>query len=388
MRLPFIGGNTALSSKGTFEGMGQFSSLFLCLGIAAVLSFSCGNRESSPSSPPSSSTSAETATMDFPLDVHRRFPKGFDSAITSVFQDSKGAYWFGSQKSGVARFDGQGFRVFSVEDGLAGTQVRTIQEDREGTLWFGTSNGISRYDGKTLKTLVPDMQSQENWSMAAGDLWFAAGNQAGVYRYRGEQLQYLAFPETNKWNEDKVFHTTGIALGKEGGLWFATYSGVFGYDGTTVTLFDDAQVERTEGTGPLHIRSVFEDSRGRLWIGNNGLGVLLIDGGATIDFSKKLGLVPPLSGRNGDLSPRGSLEHVFTIEEDRLGHIWFGDRDTGAWEYDGKTMKNYSVDEGLPSSMVHDIYRDKRGELLFALANGSVYQFNGKGFVSFVKKND
>ncbi|MBL4632850.1 MAG: hypothetical protein JKY56_03205, partial [Kofleriaceae bacterium] len=130
-------------------------------------------------------------------------------------------------------------------------------------------------------------------------------------------------------------------------------------------------------------RSVLEDSRGRLWIGNNSLGVLLIDGGATIDFSTKMGLVAPGSQRSGGPSPAGTLEHVFAIEEDRFGNIWFGDRDTGAWKYDGKTMSNYSDDAGLPTRSVWDIYRDKEGELLFALDNGAVYQFDGKRFSRF-----
>ena len=46
------------------------------------------------------------------------------------------------------------------------------------------------------------------------------------------------------------------------------------------------------------------------------------------------------------------MEHVFAIEEDLEGNIWFGDRDSGAWKYDGKTLTNYKIDTKLKSQMM------------------------------------
>ena len=54
-------------------------------------------------------------------------------------------------------------------------------------------------------------------------------------------------------------------------------------------------------------------------------------------FSNKNNLIHPNSKRNGDKSPQGTLEHVFTIAEDNKGNIWFGALD-GVYRYDGKTM--------------------------------------------------
>ncbi len=66
------------------------------------------------------------------------------------------------------------------------------------------------------------------------------------------------------------------------------------------------------------------------------------NGDTIINFSEKNNLIHPPSSRKGDKSLLGTLEHAFAIEEDGEGNIWFGDRDTGAWKYDGKTIKNYS----------------------------------------------
>lgn len=48
------------------------------------------------------------------------------------------------------------------------------------------------------------------------------------------------------------------------------------------------------------------------------------------------------------MSLPGTLEQVFTIEEDRQGNIWFGDRDAGIWKYDGENMLNYTRRMNLP----------------------------------------
>jgi len=106
----------------------------------------------------------------------------------------------------------------------------------------------------------------------------------------------------------------------------------------------------------------------------------LKDGNSTINFSEKHGVIHLLISRRGDYSPPGTLEHVFAIKEDNKGNIWFGDRDTGAWKFDGKTMTNYTVDKKLKTQMILDIYQDNNGNLLFAMETGGVYQFIGKSF--------
>lgn len=146
-----------------------------------------------------------------------------------------------------------------------------------------------------------------------------------------------------------------------------------------VNIFDNEKLNLKDNE-LLHIRSVLADSKGRIWIGNNGIGVLLKDGETTINFSEKHNLIHPTSTRRGDKSQPGTMEHVFAIEEDVEGNIWFGDRDNGAWKYDGTTMTNYTNDKNLKSQMIWTIYKDNNYNLLFGMAEGGVYKFNGKSF--------
>jgi ligand-binding sensor domain-containing protein len=319
----------------------------------------------------------------------------FSSGIGSIFQDSKGNYWFGSIHEGVAVYNGKSFIYFTNNDGLTDNQIHSIQEDKEGVIWFNTQMGVSSYNGTILinhtkaetETLQNIFQIQSNeplqgkWMKSDNDLWFEAGIKEGVYRFDGQVLNYLAFPPHKVLNPyDNLFAVTGISKGKNNMIWFGTYAGVYGYNGSGFTIINDETLGFDRKIEPLHIRSIFEDSKGRLWIGNNGIGVLLKDGDSIINFSNKNNLIHPNSSKKGDKSPQGTLEHIFTIAEDNKGNIWFGDRDAGVWKYDGETMKNYTKKDGLTNDFALSIYEDSNEKLWFGMADGSIYIFNGKTF--------
>ncbi len=306
----------------------------------------------------------------------------FTSGIGAIFEDSKGHYWLGSHQEGLCVFDGKKFTYFTTEEGLSDHQIRSIQEDHNGVIWLGTAKGINSFEGGEIKSYAIGMQenSGNEWTKTKTDLWFDAGNREGILRYDGQKLNYLAFPSPQIINPQNVYFVTSLAEGKDEMLWIGTYSGIFGYDGRQFTIINDQTLGLKKETGELHIRSILEDSKGRLWIGNNGIGVLLKEKDTIINFSEKHNLIPPTSSRRGDRSPAGTLEHVFTIEEDGDGNIWFGDRDTGVWKYDGRVMKNYTKQAGLSNDFAPIIYKDTKDALWFGMADGKVFKFNGKTF--------
>ncbi len=350
-----------------------------------ILNFSCIERKL-PENEQNSTETAEISGTD---------TLKFTSGIRAIFQDSKGNYWFGSLQEGVAVFNGKSFRYFSCDDGLADNQIHIIREDKNGVIWFNTQRGVSSFDGKkVVNHTSPDQEKSQTiypihsnkpihgqWMKSDSDLWFEAGTKEGVYRYNGEKLNYLAFPAHKILNtNDNLFAVTSISKGKKSMIWFGTYAGVFGYDGKGFTIINDETLGYNRTIAPLHIRSIFEDSEGRLWIGNNGIGVLLKEGDSIINFSEKNNLIHPAGKRRGDPSPPGTLEHIFTIAEDGKGNIWFGDRDSGIWKYDGVNMTNYTKKDGLTNDNALSIFKDNKGELWFGMADGKIYTFNGKAF--------
>jgi ligand-binding sensor domain-containing protein len=337
---------------------------------------------------------ATAATQDVGPPARLRF-----ETVRSILEDSKGNYWFGSWSEGVCRFDGKTLTYFTVEDGLSDNQIRSILEDRNGVVWFEGGYRISGFDGeKIIAPTNKNYTSKNDWLLETGDLWFKEDGsvgateleaQPGVYRYDGRTFTYLAYPvPAYPLLADgalNAYATTGIAKGKSGRVWFATYAAVFGCDGESFTIIDDKSLGLNEGTGWLHVRCVLEDSTGKLWIGNNGIGVILHDGIAATRFTqeKGLGKLGPHGGRTvpqpGDVTDGSpSLHRVFSIGEDRAGNIWFGTVEHGAWRYDGKSLRNYTADDGLTSKDIMGIYTDRHGDLW--LAGNGVFKFNGASF--------
>ncbi len=315
--------------------------------------------------------------------------------VRSILEDSKGNYWFGSWKEGACRFDGESLTYFTVEDGLSDNQVRSIQEDRHGVVWFECGYGISGFDGERIITDTSrDYASKDKWLLNTGDLWFkedgrdgatAIEGDPGVYRFDGKTFTYLTYPLAVDRATVAAHASTDIAKGRGGRLWFATYSAVIGYDGESFTVLDDKSLGLNGDTGGLHVRCVLEDSLGRLWIGNNGIGVILRDGDTTSHFTQehgvgkkdaRVGRRTPQPGDVADGAP--SLHRVFSIGEDRAGNIWFGTIEHGAWRYDGKSLRNFSAADGLTSKEIQAIYTDRRGDLW--VAGSGVFKFNGTSF--------
>lgn len=312
----------------------------------------------------------------------------FKSGIRSILQDSKGNYWFGSDQEGVCRYDGKSFTYFNTQNGFCGKQAIYIREDETGLIWFGTSSGLCYFDGvkftsvderKNIRLSIADSNKYATWAINSADLWFPGNNNHELIRIdkgRNHTIKYPIEIPSKKNHTD--FGVTGFSKSKKGGLWIAHYSGVAYYDGKTIQFTDDNTMHYDGVSKYMHVRSILEDSKGRLWIGNNGIGVLLKENDSIIHFSEKHNLF------KGEIfrvkSPAGTLMHVFAIREDSKGNIWFGDRDTGAWMYDGKEMKNYIIDSTFTTQHIWDIYEDKSGNLLFASGVRGVYKFNGNGF--------
>ncbi len=307
------------------------------------------------------------------------------SGIRAILQDSKGNYWLGSQHEGAVLYNGKFFEYFTINEGLADNQIRSIQEDQNGNIWFGTAKGVSRYD-KEMITNYPLKNNSPifDWNETNGDLWFYGGEEDGINRFDGMKMNHLIFPKPKNDSLRKSYGVTGISKDKGGKVWMATYSALFNYDGKITNVFDTKNLKLKDHED-LHIRSVLADSKGRIWIGNNGIGVVLKSGDSIINFSKDQGKLIPLNefeanAQSKQFYKNTGLQAVFAIIEDSQGNIWFGERDSGAWKYDGKMLTNFKIDTKLNSQMIWCIYEDQNKNVLFGMAEGGVYIFNGKSF--------
>ncbi len=283
------------------------------------------------------------------------------SQVRSLFQDSRGYLWIGTLGGGVSRFDGLNFTNFTKKDGLADNHVPAIFEDSEGNIWFGSYAGVSRYDGKKFSPLdvgnsLPDSPVRAIAEDRQGNLWF--GSETGLWKYDKKTLR--CFTKKDGLADDFI---RSILVDREGTLWFGTGNGsIVRYDGRVFSNFS------TPG-GPVEdpVFSILQDRRGNLWFGA-AAGVYMYDGKTLRDYTVKAGL-----NRNT----------VRTILEDREGNLWFGTDGGGISKFDGKAFINISEKNGLSSNVVWALLEDREGNIWIGTYRGGLDKYSGAAFTCF-----
>ena len=343
-----------------------------------ALTFSCNSQSQSNKKNQSVHSKTDTEKLNY------------KTGVRSILEDSKGNIWFGSYNEGVCLLQNGRLQYFTTQDGLSDNQVRNIYEDKNGIIWFECGIGLSIYHDKKMTAYRErNYDSMKKLKLSDTDLWFksdaSAGNskperKSGVYQYDGKELHYYTFTIKDKSGQEIPWSkSTDFVRSKTGVVWFGAYSVLIGHDGKQLITYNNELVGLNGTTENLHIRSLMEDSKGNLWIGNNsgggqsGIGVIKYDGKNFIHFTKQNKL------RTED-TKGSSLDKVFSIGEDSLGNIWFGTNESGVWRYDGHSLKNFTQENGLDSPITWVIYKSKSGELWFAGGPNGVYRFTGKSF--------
>jgi ligand-binding sensor domain-containing protein len=307
--------------------------------------------------------------------------------IRAIVQDKNGNIWIGTNGDGVYRYDGKSAAHFTKKEGLFDNRVSNIIEDNTGQIWFDSPHGICRYDGKTF-TGFTDEQGPRNYDYGStleyksGSVWF--GNYNGVWRHDGQALtNFTIHPASYKDkpnSTDKPYSVYSILEDKDGNLWFGTEKmGVCRYDGKSFTWFTE------KGLDYGAVRGIFQDKAGNIWFGTNGGGVCLYNGKSFINFSEEKGLSKNLAKAELEDETQ-KLNRVWSVAEDNTGNIWFGTIDEGVWRYDGKSMVNFTVKDGLASNEIWTVCNGKSGNIWFGTNGEGVSRYDGKSFTSFQLK--
>ena len=193
--------------------------------------------------------------------------------VSRIIRDAHGFMWFGSTE-GLARFDGHAFVRFGAELGLPSLVVYDLLQTRDGCYWFATSQGLCRLDAASargqegsgkLKVLAVAGGQAAPFRLLedpAGVLW--CGTNRGLFRvdrnpgHEALQPVDLGLP-TRLWDDPIV---SALAARAEGGLWIGTGSGLYALEPTgRVLRFTDA-----DGLPSRMIRSLASEPDGTLWV--------------------------------------------------------------------------------------------------------------------------
>ncbi len=290
------------------------------------------------------------------------------SLVRAIHQDRQGYLWLGAT-DGLARFDGYRFVNYGLRDGLGTPAVNAIAEDREGRLWFGTNGaGVARLV-ETRAPLAPDRN----------------GNAPPQPKF---QLFRVAESEgSNRVNQ--------IAFGGDGAIWCLTDQGLYRGD-PEARQFAPVLIR-----GPRALAMpMLLDSRGRVWAGideelvlvENGsvtrwappdavathsLRALVEDVRARIIAANLYGLfeyLPPARqpGRGSwrrlplRLAPLQQIRTLWAAPDDVF---WIGTT-YGLIRYDGGAQTLYTAQNGLRGDNIWSVHGDREGNLWIGTDDG------------------
>jgi signal transduction histidine kinase/ligand-binding sensor domain-containing protein len=180
--------------------------------------------------------------------------------VRSVFRDSAGRWWVGTEGHGVFMTEGNKRVQYTKRNGLVNDFVRAFLESRDGSIWIGTDERISRWQNGVLtnyreadglcyfsiRTLVQDSRN---------DIWI--GTERGVTHWHDGH--FVTDDVTQALRTEKVWT---IHEDRDGGLWFGTRGdGLFRWRNAKMTHFTTEQ-----GLAGNSIYQILEDARGVFWM--------------------------------------------------------------------------------------------------------------------------
>lgn len=313
------------------------------------------------------------------------------SIVECIVQDRRGFMWFGTE-DGLNKYDGYEFTIMRHDPddpaSLSHNHLQALCEDREGLIWVGTFNGgLNSYNPFTGRFHAYRFRRDDPLSIshdcintlyvdAGGVLWIGTNN--GLNRYNRDTddfTRYLHDPRNPNSVCGPIIRD--VTEDRFGMLWIATDGGGLSRFDRVNDRFKSYRHDSRDraSLSENSVRTVYEDRSGVLWVGTVGGGLNRFerDTETFIHFGN-------------DPSDPYSLSHnqVYAIYEDLSGTLWIGTNGGGLDVFDRETGRfhNYRNDPNDPTTLsydeIYDIYEDRSGVMWLGTYGGGVNRFDRK----------
>ncbi|MGC4233306.1 MAG: two-component regulator propeller domain-containing protein [Niabella sp.] len=300
-----------------------------------------------------------------------------NNCITSIVQDKAGFMWFGT-KDGLNRFDGRSFKIFRKITGeqrsLGNNYIHTLFLDKAGKLWVGTEKGLYLYDEETegfnLLPATANRYIDKITEDRNGNLWFISGNE--LCRYNRQSMKITYYPP------DTYFPAANLCTTPDGTFWVGTIGGKLrqyhpGNDSFSVMdLF-----ARSQPNTHQWIESLYPTKEGTLIAGTSGNQVKIID---------------PAQRSYTDITlPHTGEKDLFirTIGQKSKDELWLG-TEAGIYIYNIRTRqsthlsKKYNDPYSVNDNAIYAIYKDREGGMWIGTYFGGI-SYLPKHYTPFTK---
>ena len=277
------------------------------------------------------------------------------SHVLAIAQDKLGFIWFGTQE-GLARYDGLRLRTYrNTEDpaSLSANFITSLAVDADGKLWVGTERGANRYDPSTDKftrfASGKDVEGITAIVRGKTAMWFAMSG-GGLNRFDAATSQFVEYTA-------KPLNVGITALDEDaaGNLWIGTLdAGVIRWNPET----DEAETFSPDvlDLDIAPVKAVLVTSKGEVWIGSEGEGLRVLD-----PKSKEV-----KTYRHSETDPATITDdQVKVLFEDNKKQVWVGTSDgLNRIDAEGRIVR-FMSDPNDPKSLsfngVESLFQDAGG---------------------------
>jgi signal transduction histidine kinase/ligand-binding sensor domain-containing protein/AraC-like DNA-binding protein len=300
--------------------------------------------------------------------------------VRTIFQDKYGFYWFGTA-DGLNKYDGISFKIYKYKSNdkntISDNQIHLIYEDKKGRLLVGTENGLNLYDRE--KDVFKPVGNVNNFVSSIYEIdenQYLIGSPGGLYLCNTKNFATKQIH--NNLSVEKVF------CDRNNNIWLATYNGLYYLDKTDfsctkVTINSDQQLAENN---LLH--TIFQDSRGGIWLGTNSDGLWNMTYNITNPY------LVHIKAFKYQVGNRRSINNgaIYSITESSDNQLWIGVENGGVnllnlndLQRNRPEFTHFEYDpldfEGISDNSIHAIYQDRQNTMWVGTYGGGVsYQSN------------
>jgi PAS domain S-box-containing protein len=269
------------------------------------------------------------------------------------------------------------FVHLSVEQGLSQSSVQAIVQDHVGFLWFGTEEGLDRYDGYNFLVYkhdpanphsLPDNVVSALFEDSRRRMWI--GTEHGLCTFNRETETFTSVASI----QDRV---TQVIETKDGTVWVAAVGGGLFLLPPDAAAFKSYQPVANDpaSLGSFQVATLLEDSKGRLWIGSRNAGI------DRFEPRGAYGAFVHYRHRADDPTTLGH-EEIWALAEDRRGVIWVATYGGGLDALDPETGRfrhyRHRADDAssLPTDLITTVFVDRAGEVWVGTDGAGLLRYN------------
>lgn len=309
--------------------------------------------------------------------------------VLCVLQDSRGFMWFGT-RDGLNKYDGYTFTLYrnnpADENSISNNFITALIEDTKGNMWVATNGGgLNRYDREKDRFFRYKHDKNNSNSISSdlidcimedhnGNLWI--GGEAGLNILNTKTNRFVHY--TNNKTDPQTLTSNSIRDIFEdfrNNIWVATYGGGLNLFNPATHSFTSFRHHNQDTTSISHdkVYRVFADSKHRLWIGTHGGGLNLFNY-QTRQFRHFI--------QNINSNSSLPANSIYSLGEDEDGYLWIGTENGGLSIFNPTTeiFNNYHHDDfdnsSISSNSLYTAYRDRKGNMWIGTFADGVDLFN------------